>query len=288
MSSAHLAAHARPAHVRRAPGRHRKPSRAHVVVPTGVTGGLLMVSVATGLATAAPASANDGGAAATTSSSSVTHSAYRPASSSQPMLLMGSHGQAVEAVQRKVGATVDGVFGPETRAAVMRFQRDHGLLVDGIVGPRTWAAFGGTTSSDSSDGGRTTPASYDTSGSASSLGAKVIAAAAALEGAPYAYGAEGPDAFDCSGLVQYVFGQLGYSLPRTTQDQYDAVQHVSRDDLRVGDLVFLADSSGYMYHVGIYAGDGSWWVARHTGTTVTKQQAYWMNGGYDWRVGRVG
>jgi peptidoglycan hydrolase-like protein with peptidoglycan-binding domain len=53
-----------------------------------------------------------------------------------------SPGVDVAAVQRALGVTADGVFGPQTRRAVRRFQRAKGLVVDGIVGPRTLAALG--------------------------------------------------------------------------------------------------------------------------------------------------
>ncbi|MGH7358327.1 MAG: peptidoglycan-binding domain-containing protein, partial [Candidatus Rokuibacteriota bacterium] len=56
------------------------------------------------------------------------------------LLRNGSRGAAVANVQRTLGITADGIFGPRTRAAVRAFQRRHGLLVDGIVGPQTQAA----------------------------------------------------------------------------------------------------------------------------------------------------
>ena len=56
------------------------------------------------------------------------------------LLRFGSRGPDVASVQRKLGITEDGIFGPKTRAAVRSFQRKHGLLVDGIVGPQTRAA----------------------------------------------------------------------------------------------------------------------------------------------------
>lgn len=52
----------------------------------------------------------------------------------------GSRGEAVKAVQSRVGATPDGVFGPATEGAVKRFQASHGLAADGVVGPQTWQA----------------------------------------------------------------------------------------------------------------------------------------------------
>jgi Transglycosylase-like domain/Putative peptidoglycan binding domain len=51
-------------------------------------------------------------------------------------------GVSVAALQRALGVTADGVYGPQTRRAVRRFQRAHGLTVDGIVGPQTLAALG--------------------------------------------------------------------------------------------------------------------------------------------------
>lgn len=64
----------------------------------------------------------------------------------RPILAMGSVGPEVEFLQRilySIGydpGPIDGIFGPLTRSAVVRFQLDNGLVPDGIVGPRTWAA----------------------------------------------------------------------------------------------------------------------------------------------------
>ena len=52
---------------------------------------------------------------------------------------IGSHGSRVSDIQRKVGATVDGKYGPKTAAAVKSFQKQNGLTADGVVGPKTWA-----------------------------------------------------------------------------------------------------------------------------------------------------
>ncbi|MET9395907.1 C40 family peptidase [Streptomyces sp. NPDC006624] len=72
-------------------------------------------------------------------------------------------------------------------------------------------------------------------------------------GSPYVWGATGPDAFDCSGLVQAAYRSAGVSLPRTTYSQIDAGRRVSRSELRPGDLVFFYAG---ISHVGIYVGDG--------------------------------
>ncbi len=62
------------------------------------------------------------------------------------LLRYGSRGPAVAKVQRRLGIPADGIFGPQTRAAVRTFQKRHGLLVDGIVGPQTRGALYGAPS----------------------------------------------------------------------------------------------------------------------------------------------
>lgn len=71
-------------------------------------------------------------------------------------------------------------------------------------------------------------------------------------GDPYRYGAAGPSAFDCSGLTMYSYGHSSLSLPRTAASQYGAVRHILKVNLMRGDLVFFHDSSGHVYHVGIF------------------------------------
>jgi hypothetical protein len=114
------------------------------------------------------------------------------------------------------------------------------------------------------------------------LGVRVVRIAASLRGRPYAYGAAGPGAFDCSGFTMYVFGRLGVRLPHNAQEQYDAVRHVSRSHIALGDLVFFGGSAG-IYHVGIYAGHHRVWHAPHTGTVVALQRI-WTS---DYLVGEV-
>lgn len=58
-------------------------------------------------------------------------------------------------------------------------------------------------------------------------------------GKPYVYGASGPDAFDCSGLIHYVYGLAGKTVPRTSSLQGQGGVHVEKENLRFGDLVFF-------------------------------------------------
>ncbi|GII77528.1 hypothetical protein Sru01_25100 [Sphaerisporangium rufum] len=82
---------------------------------------------------------------------------------------------------------------------------------------------------------------------------------------PYVWGAEGPNTFDCSGLVMWAYQKVGISLPHYTGDQWTAGTHVSRDDMRPGDLVFFHSD---LHHVGIYIGGGLMVHAPHTGDVV--------------------
>lgn len=61
---------------------------------------------------------------------------------SLPVLNQGDRGRYVKAVQGKVGASIDGAFGPKTKASVIKFQGKHDLTTDGVVGPKTWKALG--------------------------------------------------------------------------------------------------------------------------------------------------
>jgi cell wall-associated NlpC family hydrolase len=72
-------------------------------------------------------------------------------------------------------------------------------------------------------------------------------------GTPYRWGATGPNAFDCSGLVKWSFAQAGKSLPRTSRAQSAAGTPVSKANLQPGDLVFFYKP---ISHVGIYIGNG--------------------------------
>jgi len=95
-------------------------------------------------------------------------------------------------------------------------------------------------------------------------GRTVVAVAKQYVGAPYRWGGSSPEGFDCSGLVRYVYAQVGVSLPHNAAQQYRLGTPVAREDLEPGDLVFF----DHLRHNGIYVGDGRFIHARQTGRRV--------------------
>jgi cell wall-associated NlpC family hydrolase len=96
-------------------------------------------------------------------------------------------------------------------------------------------------------------------------------------GVPYVWGGETPGVgFDCSGLVQWAWGQAGYSIPRTTEEQWAALPRVSLSNLQPGDLLYYynLDGDNAVDHVVMYVGAGPWGsntiiAAAYTGTNIS-------------------
>jgi cell wall-associated NlpC family hydrolase len=111
-----------------------------------------------------------------------------------------------------------------------------------------------------------------------SRASQVIALAMHYLGVPYVWGGASPSqGFDCSGLITYVFGQIGISLPHHAASQYGYGVPVSREDLQPADLVFF-DGLG---HMGMYIGGGQFIHAPHTGDVVKISSIY-----EDWYASR--
>ena len=124
-------------------------------------------------------------------------------------------------------------------------------------------AFGGSGSSSgsSSSGSSAEQGSTSTSGAHGS----VVGIAERYLGVPYVWGGATPSGFDCSGLVQYCYRQIGIDVGRTTWDQMGCGTRIAVSALQPGDLVFFRGGE----HVGIYVGDGTYIHAPHTGAVVS-------------------
>lgn len=237
-------------------------------------------------------------------------------------LAPGMKNDNVKAMQKKLielgylQASATGFYGALTVSAVQYFQKANGLTVDGLAGPATLGklesssaksekdarraatssnsdtAKKSSNSSSSSNSGNASNSSSSSNSSNSSSASKapsgdtssVTAYAQQFLGRPYVYGANGPDAFDCSGFTTYVFRQFGVSLPRTAYDQgYGdyGTKISSASDLQPGDLVFFNTiSDGDLSdHVGIYLGGGSF-IHAGSGSSTRKVVISSLDSGY--------
>jgi hypothetical protein len=109
------------------------------------------------------------------------------------------------------------------------------------------------------------PAAFVRLAEARQIGEEAAAEALAQVGKPYVLGANGPGAFDCSGLSKFAYALLGINLPRTAVEQFVAAPHVPMSDAQPGDLLFFYPG---ITHVGIYLGDGLMVDAPHAGGYV--------------------
>jgi cell wall-associated NlpC family hydrolase len=113
------------------------------------------------------------------------------------------------------------------------------------------------------------------SGASLSKAQKVVQYAKDNLGKKYVWGATGPNSFDCSGLVQYVYKKVGINLNRVSRDQATQGVAVSKSNLQPGDLVFFnginsSAGSTYISHVGIYIGNGEFIHASNPTRGVVK------------------
>ncbi|WP_275945807.1 transglycosylase SLT domain-containing protein [Clostridium botulinum] len=105
-------------------------------------------------------------------------------------------------------------------------------------------------------------------GMGNSIGEQVVRNAQQYLGKPYKWGGSNPsESFDCSGLVQYVYKQVGIQLNRTTYDQVKQGTPVAKNQLQVGDAVFFGSPSS-PHHVGIYMGNGQYIHAPKSGDVI--------------------
>ena len=107
---------------------------------------------------------------------------------------------------------------------------------------------------------------------ANTIGAQALRWALRARGSAYVWGAAGPRAFDCSGLVLWAYAHVGISLPHLAAAQYNMGVHVGRNQLQPGDLVFFYSDIG---HVGLYIGNGLMVDAPDFGEVVQVQPVMW-------------
>ena len=125
----------------------------------------------------------------------------------------------------------------------------------------------------------TPPAEPSMQKSSGSKAERAAGNALKMLGRPYHFGGSNPSAgFDCSGLVQYSYKQVGLTLPHNTEKQRLTGRHVQKAELRRGDLIFFDQEGKKNSHVGIYLGNGEFVHAPSSGKHVRSDRLdapYW-------------
>lgn len=102
-----------------------------------------------------------------------------------------------------------------------------------------------------------------------------------FDGYPYTFGGMSPTtSFDCSGLMMWAFRKIGVNLPRTAQEQYNASQKITADELQPGDFIFFTgtyNAGRPVTHIGMYVGNGKMFDANGGGIGFTDlNDRYWQ------------
>jgi cell wall-associated NlpC family hydrolase len=188
---------------------------------------------------------------------------------------------APDADLRSFLGMLSAVFGPDVAVRPLREVKAPTATNPGSTPSATASSSTGPTStglpgySMPAGGTASSPGGAGTASSATV--ARVIETAKSRIGAPYVYGASGPDSFDCSGFTSWVFRQVGVGLPRTAHEQWLSGPHVSYAEAQPGDILAWAGDSNapnYVTHVAIYLGNGQMIAAPHSGSTVNISSVY--------------
>jgi cell wall-associated NlpC family hydrolase len=142
-------------------------------------------------------------------------------------------------------------------------------------------------SDDKAPASTTSPPATPSVGHAALLADSVVATATEVMGRPYQYGGTGADGggFDCSGLIQYAYGQHGITLPRTSAEQAREGKALSKNPTTLvpGDLLTFSNKGGPVTHIGLYVGSGRFIHSATRGVQVSVLSADDPYGRWWWK-----
>ena len=186
---------------------------------------------------------------------------YTEAAGAAPQPTIGQVQTQVNSLQAKV----DRIGQEYDQASEQLTAAQQAQVAAASVGATGTTGTTGTTGATGTSGtSGTTTSTY--TGPTNTQAGEAVAFAYAQLGKPYQWGATGPGAYDCSGLVQAAWAAAGVSIPRVTYDQWAALPHISASSLQPGDLVYYEGEG----HVAMYVGGGYIIDAPRTGLTVEK------------------
>ena len=120
---------------------------------------------------------------------------------------------------------------------------------------------------------------------------KLIEHAKSKIGAAYVYAKAGPDNFDCSGFVYYLFKNIHHPIPRTSKAQSQSGDKLCRNLIKRGDILFFDTSKkGYINHSGVYLGDGKFIHAssgKVYGVTISKLDSGFYKDKFYWGIRKI-
>ncbi|MEV0368623.1 NlpC/P60 family protein [Streptomyces sp. NPDC050636] len=242
---------------------HRKPRRSASsrALRAGVTGGILTLAV-TGASM--PANATERPASETQELPTITEALATTAAKSADSTQQVAVSYERQALQESAVAKAAKVAEKKQAAAEKKAKAEAKKRAEEARKAEEAAEARASRSDE-----RTTlsaPSSSTASGSVATL----VSFLKAQLGKPYVLGATGSSSYDCSGLTQAAFSQIGIDLPRVSQDQSTTGTQVGLDNLQVGDILYWG-SAGSAYHVGVYVGDGNFIGAQNSSTGIVER-----------------
>ncbi|QHC20377.1 C40 family peptidase [Streptomyces sp. GS7] len=242
---------------------HRKPRRSASsrALRAGVTGGFLTLAV-TGATV--PANALEKSVSETQEMPTITAALATSATESADAAQQAAFAYERQALQDAAAAKADKAANKAKAAAEKKAQAEAEAKKAADEARKAQDA-AQTRASRSDD--RT---SLSTSSSATGSAAALVSFLKAQLGKAYVLGSSGPSSYDCSGLTQAAFSQIGVSLPRVSQSQSTAGTQVSLSNLQVGDILYWG-SAGSAYHVAVYVGGGNFIGAQNPSTGIVER-----------------
>ncbi|WP_405676153.1 C40 family peptidase [Streptomyces sp. NBC_01511] len=252
---------------------HRKPRRSasKTAIRSGVAGGVLSTIALAGAAAPANAEPVTETIEMPTLTSGLAGAVAQSADATQQVAIDLELQAQEDAAATKAAKAAKKAHTEAERKAEAKAKAEKAARAEAAAQERASRSEERTTLAASSNSAA--PASQGTT-QATGSAAAVLAFARAQVGDAYVLGSTGPDAWDCSSLVQAAYRQIGVDLARTSQPQSTSGTPVSLDNLQPGDILYWG-AAGSAYHVGIYSGGGKFIGAQNSGTGVVEKTLDW-------------